>query len=118
MLVRLGDRRYLRTNAAFDVIFGVALGSLLGWAIAPSLAVAGAVIGGVILAGLHWLFAVIAFQLDWFRRLIKGDAHTPIKGGTRLERSGDVSAIPAHRGLRVVDVRVEAGVQAIRVEIA
>ena len=82
LLVRLGDRRYLGRNAAFDVIFGVVLGSLLGRAIAPSLSVAGVVIGGGVLVGLHWLFAVIAFRMDWFGRLIKGDAHVLLRDGT------------------------------------
>jgi hypothetical protein len=35
----------------------------------------------------------------------------------RLERIGDVRVIPANRGLRIVEVRVEAGVQTIRVEL-
>jgi uncharacterized membrane protein YcaP (DUF421 family) len=152
LLVRVGDRRFLGKSAAFDVIFGVVLGSLLGRAIAPSLSVAGAVIGGVVLVGLHWLFALIAFRLDWFGRLVKGDAHTLMQDGTiawaamrrnhisekdllsalrlngqltdprevglaSLERSGDVSVIPAHRGLRIIEVRVEAGVQTVRVEL-
>jgi uncharacterized membrane protein YcaP (DUF421 family) len=152
LLVRVGDRRFLGKNAAFDVIFGVVLGSLLGRGIAPSLSVAGAVLGGVVLVGLHWLFALIAFHVDWFGRLVKGDAQTLMQDGTidwaamrrnhisekdllsalrlngrmteprgvglaSLERSGDVSVIPANRGLRIVEVRVEAGVQTIRVEL-
>jgi uncharacterized membrane protein YcaP (DUF421 family) len=31
--------------------------------------------------GLHWGFAVLAFHLDWFGRLIKGDAHTLVEDG-------------------------------------
>ena len=152
LLVRVGDRRFLGKNAAFDVIFGVVLGSLLGRGIAPSLSVAGAVIGGVVLVGLHWLFALTAFHADWFGRLVKGDAQTLMRDGTidwaamrrnhisekdllsalrlngrmteprgvglaSLERSGDVSVIPADRGVRIVEVRVEAGVQTIRIDL-
>jgi hypothetical protein len=38
-------------------------------------------------------------------------------GLASLERSGDVSVIPAGRGPRIVEVRVEAGVQTIRIEL-
>ncbi len=31
----------------------------------------------------------------------------------RVERSGDISVIPAHTGLRVVDIIVERGVQTV-----
>src|SRR6266436_3034442 len=81
LLVRVGDRRFLGKSAAFDVIFGVILGSVLGRAVAPSLSVFGALIAGMVLVGLHWGFAVIAFHLDWFGRLIKGDAHTLVEDG-------------------------------------
>jgi uncharacterized membrane protein YcaP (DUF421 family) len=153
VLVRVGDRRFLGKNAAFDVIFGIILGSVLGRAVAPSMSVLGAVIAGMVLVALHWLFAVTAFHLDWFGRLIKGDAHPLVENGTivraamrshhisekdllsalrinakmtdphlvtlaYLERSGDVSVIPARPSLQVIDIRVEAGVQTVRVEVA
>lgn len=153
LLVRIGDRRFLGKNAAFDVVFGVVLGSLFGRAVAPSLSVAGAVIGGIALVGLHWLFALIAFHVDWFGRLIKGDAHALMQHGiidwaamrrnhisekdllsalrlngqvtelrgvslATLERSGDVSVISERsEPLRIVEIRVEAGVQTVRLEL-
>lgn len=81
LLVRVGDRHFLGKSAAFDVIFGVILGSVLGRAVAPSLSMFGALIAGMVLVGLHWGFAVLAFHLDWFGRLIKGDAHTLVEDG-------------------------------------
>jgi uncharacterized membrane protein YcaP (DUF421 family) len=152
LLVRVGDRRFLGKNAAFDVIFGVILGSVLGRAIAPSISIIGALVAGVVLVGLHWAFAVAAFHLDWFGRLIKGDSHLLVEDGAirwnamrrhhisekdlvcalrsnaamidehrvrlaYLERSGDVSVIPAPAVPRVVDVQVAAGVQTVRIEL-
>ena len=35
----------------------------------------------------------------------------------RVECSGDISVIPAHTGLRVVDIIVERGVQTVRVAL-
>jgi uncharacterized membrane protein YcaP (DUF421 family) len=35
----------------------------------------------------------------------------------RVERSGDISVIPAAKDVRVVDIRVEPGVQTVRIEI-
>jgi len=81
VLVRIGDKRFLSKNAAFDVIFGIILGSVLSRTIVPSTSFVGTLIVGGILVGLHWLFAVMAFHWDWFGRLIKGDAHTLIKHG-------------------------------------
>jgi uncharacterized membrane protein YcaP (DUF421 family) len=152
ILVRLGDKRFLGKNAAFDVIFGIILGSVLSRAIIQSMAFLGTLAAGGFLVGLHWLFAVLAFYWDGFGRLIKGEAHTLVEDGeirwqamrrdhisrkdllaalhingkvsdpsevrlARVERSGDISVIPAAKSVRVVDVRVEPGVQTVRIEI-
>src|SRR5262249_54427455 len=147
---RLGDRRFLGKNAAFDVIFGIILGSVLSRTIVPSEEFSGTLVAGVVLVGLHWLFAVLAFHWDWIGRLIKGDAHRLVEHGrinwdamrhdhitqkdlvaalhingptdspqdveaAWVERSGDISVIPAARGLRIIDITVEEGVQTVRV---
>lgn len=59
ILVRLGDKRFMGKNTAFDVILGIILGSVLSRTItgnAPFLATVGA---GVLLVALHWIFSVI-----------------------------------------------------------
>jgi uncharacterized membrane protein YcaP (DUF421 family) len=152
VLVRVGDKRFLGKNAAFDVIFGIILGSVLSRVIAPPASFFGTLMAGGVLVGLHWLFAVLAFHWDWFGRLIKGDAHTVIQHGdidwdamrrnhitrkdlitalhingklsdpqevevARVERSGEISVIPAKRGFQVVDITVERGVQTVRVAL-
>ena len=80
-LVRLGDRRFLGKNSAFDVVLSVILGSALSRAVNGSANLVGTVAAGLVLIALHWLFAAIAFRSDRFGILIKGEAQQLVQNG-------------------------------------
>ncbi len=87
ILVRLGSKRFLSEASAFDVIVSIMIGSIMSRAIngsAPFLPTLGA---GVILIGLHWLFAILAYRTEWFGSIVKGSPVLLIKDG-EIQREG------------------------------
>lgn len=84
LLVKIGEKRFMGKNTAFDMILGIILGSVLSRAItgnAPFFPTIGA---GLVLVGVHWLFSVISFRSDWFGTLIKGSARVLVEDGEIL----------------------------------
>ncbi len=82
VIVRVGKKRFISENTAFDVILGVMLGSILSRAItgqSPFFPTLGA---SVLLVALHWFFARIAVRWDDFGTLIKGNTRVLIRDGT------------------------------------
>jgi uncharacterized membrane protein YcaP (DUF421 family) len=80
-LVRIGKKRFISENTAFDMILGVMLGSILSRAItgqSPFVATLGA---ALVLVGFHWLFAQIAVRWDLFGTLIKGSTRVLVRDG-------------------------------------
>ncbi len=81
LLVKLGEKRFIGKNTAFDMILGFILGSVLSRAItgnAPFFQTIGA---GVILVGIHSLFAIASYYSDWIGSFTKGNAKILIKDG-------------------------------------
>lgn len=81
LLVRVGNKRFMGKNTAFDVILGIILGSVLSRAItgnAPFFQTIGA---GAALVGLHWFFSVASFHSHRFGTFIKGQERTLVKDG-------------------------------------
>lgn len=82
LMVRVaGDRRFLGSHAATDVLLSIILGSTLSRAIngsAPFFATLGA---ALILVMLHWLFNWLAFSSPHFDRWIKGRSRVLIQDG-------------------------------------
>ncbi|MDJ0694185.1 YetF domain-containing protein [Mastigocoleus sp. MO_188.B34] len=87
-IVRLGgDKRFLGKHAIFDVTLSIIFGATLSRAIngsAPFFPTLGA---GVVLMGIHWIFATIAFHAKRFERLIKGKSIILIRDG-KINRQG------------------------------
>ncbi len=81
LMLRLGEKRFLGKNTAFDVILGIILGSVVSRAITGSTAFFPTLGAGLVLILLHWLFAVLAFHSDWFGTWIKGNARLLVKDG-------------------------------------
>jgi uncharacterized membrane protein YcaP (DUF421 family) len=81
LMVRLGEKRFLGKNTAFDVILGIILGSVTSRAINSSAPVWPTVVAGFVLVGLHWLLAVITFHSDSLGNVFKGRPRTLIKEG-------------------------------------
>ncbi len=103
-LVRLGSKRFLSEATAFDVIVAIMLGSVMSRAINGSAPFVPTVLAGVVLLGLHWLFAVLAFHTSWFGSLVKGDPVLLIKDGTIQRqgmRRGSVSSQDLAQALRL-----------------
>jgi uncharacterized membrane protein YcaP (DUF421 family) len=81
LLVKLGDKRFMGKNTAFDMILAIILGSVLSRAVTgnapffPTLGVS------VLLVALHWLFALLSYHSDWFGTLTKGSARVLVRDG-------------------------------------
>lgn len=91
-LVRLvGDRRSSGKHSAIDVILSIILGATLSRAINGSVHFGGTLLSGVILVGLHWLLAALAFHVPRLEKLLKGRARPLVEDGalnqTALRRS-------------------------------
>ena len=86
-LIRLGSKRFLSQASAFDVIVGIMLGSVMSRAINGSAPLLPTLAAGVVLIGLHWLFAFVAFRSDWFGFVVKGEPVLLIKDG-QIQQQG------------------------------
>lgn len=107
-IVRLGSKRFLSQATAFDAIVAIMLGSIMSRAINGSAPFLPTVAAGVILVGLHWLIAAIAFSSDWFGTLVKGTPVLLIKDG-RLNEQGMRGSSVSHRDLEEA-LRIESHV--------
>jgi uncharacterized membrane protein YcaP (DUF421 family) len=103
-IVRVGSKRFLSQATAFDAIVAIMLGSIMSRAINGSAPFVPTLAAGVILVGLHWLIAAIAYSSDWFGTLVKGNAVLLIKDGDVQEkglRQTSVSAKDLEEALRI-----------------
>jgi uncharacterized membrane protein YcaP (DUF421 family) len=80
VMVRVGEKRFLGKNTAFDVLLGIILGSVVSRAITDS-AFFTILLAGFVLVSLHWVFAVITFHSDKLGNLLKGNTHLLIREG-------------------------------------
>jgi uncharacterized membrane protein YcaP (DUF421 family) len=80
-IVRLGSKRFLSEATAFDVIVSIMLGSIMSRAINGSAPFVPTLLSGMVILGLHWLFASLAYRTDWFGSLVKGESVLLIKDG-------------------------------------
>jgi uncharacterized membrane protein YcaP (DUF421 family) len=81
-IVRLGEKRFISENTAFDVILGVMLGSVVSRAITGQSPFVPTLCAAFVLVGLHWLLAQIAFRSSRFGTLIKGNTRVLIRDGS------------------------------------
>jgi uncharacterized membrane protein YcaP (DUF421 family) len=151
-MVRIGEKRFMGKNTAFDVILGVILGSVVSRAINSNERIIPTLLAGFVLVGLHWLMAVISFRSDRLGDLFKGSTRQLVDKGeilwdamrkshlsekdlmgqirsegnseeiasiekAFLERSGQISVIPASSEPKILEVNVAEGVQTIRIVI-
>lgn len=80
-MVRLGEKRFLGKNTAFDVILGIVLGSVVSRAITGGSPFAPIIVAGFTLVALHWIFAFLSFRFDRFGTLVKGSSRTLVEDG-------------------------------------
>lgn len=81
LLVRLGQKRFLGRNTAFDVILGIILGSVLSRGITGNAPLVPTIAAGATLVALHWFFSVVSFYWRPFGRIVKGQEKLLIKDG-------------------------------------
>lgn len=84
VVVRLGKKRLLGKNTAFDVILGIMLGSVFSRAINGNAPFLGTLTAGAILVFIHWLFSAVAFRQHGFGRLVKGEPKLLVEDGKIL----------------------------------
>lgn len=80
VLVRLGEKRLLGKNTAFDVV-GIILGSVLSRAINGSASLLPTIAAGLVLVGMHWLLAVLSVRSNRLSTLAKGRSSVLIADG-------------------------------------
>lgn len=80
-MIRVGEKRFLGKSSAFDVLLSIIVGSVLSRAINGSAAFFPTLVASIILVGMHWLFAAIAFRNDNFATLVKGKERVLIRNG-------------------------------------
>lgn len=80
-MVRVGEKRFLGKNTAFDVILGIVLGSVVSRAITGGSPFGPIIVAGFTLVALHWTFAFLSFRFDRFGTLIKGSSRTLVEDG-------------------------------------
>jgi uncharacterized membrane protein YcaP (DUF421 family) len=81
VIIRLGSKRFLGKASALDIVVGIMLGSIMSRAINGSAPLVPTLAAGAVLIALHWLLAFIAYHVDWFGPLVKGNAIELIKDG-------------------------------------
>jgi uncharacterized membrane protein YcaP (DUF421 family) len=95
-VIRLGSKRFMGQGAAFDVIVGIMLGSIMSRAINGSAPFFPTLAAGTVLIGMHWLLAVLAYQIGWFGPFVKGNPVLLIKDGQTQEQGMKHAALSDH----------------------
>lgn len=102
-IIRLGSKRFLGKSSALDVIVGIMLGSVMSRAINGSAPFFPTLMAGVVLVGMHWILATLAYHISWFGPLVKGNAVLLIKDGQvqhRGMRRGGIATQDLEEALR------------------
>lgn len=80
-LVRLGEKRFMGKNTAFDVILGIILGSVLSRGITGDAPFFNVLSASAALVLLHWLFSVITYYSDSLGSILKGRERKLVDNG-------------------------------------
>jgi uncharacterized membrane protein YcaP (DUF421 family) len=89
-IVRLGKKRFMGKNTAFDVILGIMLGSTASRGITGDASLLAALAGSAVLLAMHWLFSAAALRFPGFGWAIKG-------GPAILVRNGEIDREAARK---------------------
>jgi uncharacterized membrane protein YcaP (DUF421 family) len=81
IMIRVGEKRFLGKNTAFDVILGVVLGSLVSRSINGVPNLFPTIFAGFVLVGMHWMFAFLAFHSEKFASLLRGNVQQIVQEG-------------------------------------
>lgn len=72
------------------------LGSVMSRAINGSAPLFPTLLGGLVLVGMHWLLAALAFHVNWFGPFVKGNPVLLIKDGQVQQRGMRQAGLSAH----------------------
>lgn len=85
VLARVGSRRFMGRNTAFDLILGIMLGSVLSRAITGNSPFFQTLAAAAVLVAMHKAVAWLAFRLQWFGTFSKGEAILLVRDGKVVE---------------------------------
>lgn len=80
-IVRLGKKRFMGKNTAFDVILGVMLGSTASRGITGSAPLLDSLVASFVLLAMHWLFSAAAVRFPGFGSVVKGHPTVLVRAG-------------------------------------
>jgi uncharacterized membrane protein YcaP (DUF421 family) len=80
-LVRLGDKRFIGENSAFDFMMAIILGSIVSRAITGNAPFWPTMAASVVLVAVHWALAWVGFRSDRVGTLVKGRPRMLIEDG-------------------------------------
>lgn len=93
-MVRIaGDRRFIGSYAAFDVVLSIIFGSTLSRGINGTSAFFATIFAGFVLVTMHWLFSALAFYIPQLENKIKGRSRLLIRDGELCHHTMAVSHI-------------------------
>lgn len=81
VLVRIGQKRFMGRNTAFDMILGIILGSVLSRAITGNADFVPTITAGATLVAVHWLFSVASYHSDAIGAFVKGRERVLVRDG-------------------------------------
>jgi len=87
IIVRLGRQRLLGRATAFDVIFGIMIGSVMSRGINSSAGLVPTLAGGTMLVVLHAVFSSLAYHTSWVGNLVKGNPVLLVEDGRIQENA-------------------------------
>lgn len=85
LLFKVAKKRFLRRGTPLDTLLVVIVGAVLGRGITDGDHFVGSIAGAVVLVGLHYLFAAVAFFVPALSDLIEGHPRTLVVDG-QLDR--------------------------------
>ncbi len=81
VIVRLGKKRLMGGNTAFDVIVGVIIGSTVSRGLTGNAPLASTLAAAAAIVAMHWTVSALAMRGRWFSRLAKGEPVLLVSGG-------------------------------------
>lgn len=102
-MIRIGDKRFMGSHTALDVMLGIVFGSVVGRAITGNSAFFPTLAAGFALIVFHWILSAIAFRSARFGALLKGKQRMLVKNGEILwkeMRRGHISEQDLHEAMQ------------------
>ncbi len=80
-LIRIGDKRFIGKNTAFDIILAIILGSVISRAINGTAGLLETMFASFILIAVHWLIGRFTYRYKWISDFVKGDSRKIVSEG-------------------------------------